>query len=227
MSCCAPTRSISPYLGRYTNAAWLVIQAPGEADDGLFARNEAGEPLVLDAQGGLTSALQTDVDARVVGDARLPDGRRAVPVFQLLAERYLDTKYAPEAVAERCGIPADRIRGIAAEIAATAFEQEIEIAQPWTDWAGRRHATMRGRPGLDPCDARHLGPFQRVPDLPRAASAADHRSARSMCRAAGATNRLIPKPAPPGPKPAGKPGQVAPGKPLGGAPLGFSWDRRI
>jgi len=29
------------YLGRYTNAAWLVIQAPGTADDGLFARNEA------------------------------------------------------------------------------------------------------------------------------------------------------------------------------------------
>jgi len=35
------------YLGRYTNAAWLVIQAPGSADDGLFARNDAGEPLVL------------------------------------------------------------------------------------------------------------------------------------------------------------------------------------
>ncbi len=33
------------YLVRYTNAAWLVIQAPGAADDGLFARNEAGEPL--------------------------------------------------------------------------------------------------------------------------------------------------------------------------------------
>jgi anaerobic selenocysteine-containing dehydrogenase len=39
------------YLVRYTNAAWLVIQAPGAADDGLFARNEAGEPLVLEASG--------------------------------------------------------------------------------------------------------------------------------------------------------------------------------
>ena len=36
------------YLGRYTNAAWLVIRDPGAADDGLFARNEAGEPLVLE-----------------------------------------------------------------------------------------------------------------------------------------------------------------------------------
>src|SRR6185369_5147535 len=80
------------YLGRYTNAAWLVIRAPGQADDGLFARNEAGAPLVLNAQGGLASALETDVEARVVGEATLPDGRRAVPVFQLLAERYLDPK---------------------------------------------------------------------------------------------------------------------------------------
>src|SRR5207253_3030670 len=46
------------YLGRYTNAAWLVVQAPGSPDDGLFARNEAGDPLVLDAAGGLASARE-------------------------------------------------------------------------------------------------------------------------------------------------------------------------
>src|SRR6202011_466937 len=34
----------------------------------------------------------------------------------------------------------------AAEIAETAFGDEIEIAVPWTDWAGRTHPTMRGRP---------------------------------------------------------------------------------
>src|SRR3954470_22465036 len=75
------------YLGRYTNAAWLVIRAPGSADDGLFARNEAGEPLVLDSAGGLTSGLEPGGEARVVGEAQLPDGRRAVPVFQLIAKR--------------------------------------------------------------------------------------------------------------------------------------------
>src|SRR6185312_1130771 len=84
------------YLGRYTNAAWLVIRDPGAADDGLFARNEAGEPLVLGRDGDLASAKQTGVEARVVGDATLPDGRCAVPVFQLIAERYLDSEYAPE-----------------------------------------------------------------------------------------------------------------------------------
>ncbi len=40
------------YLARYTNAGWLVIQAPGTAEDGLFARDDKGNPLVLDKQGG-------------------------------------------------------------------------------------------------------------------------------------------------------------------------------
>src|SRR3984893_405389 len=96
------------YLARYTNAAWLVIQAPGAEDDGLFARNAAGEPLILEASGSLASSAATEVTARLVGDAALPDGRRAVPVFQLVAERYLDPRYAPAAVAETCGVPAAR-----------------------------------------------------------------------------------------------------------------------
>src|SRR3954468_9599797 len=36
------------FMARYTNAAWLVVQNPGGADDGLFARNEAGQPLAWD-----------------------------------------------------------------------------------------------------------------------------------------------------------------------------------
>jgi anaerobic selenocysteine-containing dehydrogenase len=209
------------YLGRYTNAAWLVIQDQGAADDGLFARNEAGEPMVLDADGGLSSALRTGIEARVVGDATLPDGRRAVPAFRLLAERYLDPQYEPEAVAATCGIPASRIRSLAAEMARVAFEEEIEIAQPWTDWAGRTHATMRGRPV----------------SLHAMRGISAHSNGFQTCRALHLLQILLgtidvpggwryksphPKPAPPGPKPAGRPDQVAPGKPLtGGPPLGF------
>jgi anaerobic selenocysteine-containing dehydrogenase len=55
------------YLVRYTNACWLVIQAPGSADDGLFARNEVGEPLVLEASGSLASSATTGIAARMVG----------------------------------------------------------------------------------------------------------------------------------------------------------------
>jgi anaerobic selenocysteine-containing dehydrogenase len=208
------------YLGRYTNAAWLVIQAPGAPDDGLFARDEAGDPLVLEPSGSLASGATAGVVARLVGDAALPDGRRAVPVFQLVAERYLDPRYAPEAVAEGCGIPAETIRRLAAEIAHTAFEEEIELAVPWTDWAGRRHDTMRGRPvslhamrgisahsnGFQTCRALHL--LQILLGTVDVPGGWRYKSPH-------------PKPAPPGPKPAGRPEHVAPGKSLPGVPLGY------
>jgi anaerobic selenocysteine-containing dehydrogenase len=208
------------YLVRYTNAAWLVIRSPGAGDDGLFARNALGEPLVLEGSGLLKSGMAAGVAACLVGEAILPDGRRAVPVFQLLAERYLDERYAPEAVAETCGVPAPTIRRLAAEIARAAFEEEIELAQPWTDWAGRRHETMRGRPVS----------FHAM----RGISA--HSNGFQTCRALHLLQLLLgtidvpggwryksphPKPCPPGPKPAGRPEQVARERPLPGAPLGY------
>ena len=208
------------YLGRYTNAAWLVIQAPGAADDGLFARNDAGEPLVLEPSGSLASGMGAGVSARLVGEALLPDGRRAVPVFQLLAQRYLDPRYAPEAVAETCGIPASVIRRLAAEMAHAAFEEEIELPVPWTDWAGRRHQSMRGRPvslhamrgisahsnGFQTCRALHL--LQMLLGTIDVPGGWRYRSPH-------------PKPCPPGPKPVGKPEHITPGQPLPGIPLGY------
>jgi len=208
------------YLARYTNAAWLVIQAPGAADDGLFVRNEAGEPLVLEQSGALASHKATKVSARLVGEALLADGRRAVPVFQLVAGRYLDPCYAPEAVAETCGIPAETIRRLAAELARAAFEEEIELPVPWTDWAGRRHESMRGRPV----------------SLHAMRGISAHSNGFQTCRALHLLQLLLgtidvpggwrfksphPKPCPPGPKPAGKPDQIIPGKPLPGIPLGY------
>ena len=40
------------YLLRYTNAPWLVIENPGGADDGLFARNAQGTPWCWDRHTG-------------------------------------------------------------------------------------------------------------------------------------------------------------------------------
>jgi sulfite dehydrogenase (quinone) subunit SoeA len=208
------------YLVRYTNAPWLVIQAPGAADDGLFARGEAGEPLVLEASGALASGVAKDGLARLVGEAVLPDGRRAVPVFQLVAERYLDPCYAPDAVAEPCGIPAATIQRLAADLARTAFEEQIELPVPWTDWAGRRHDSMRGRPvsihamrgisahsnGFQTCRALHL--LQMLLGTIDVPGGWRYKSPH-------------PKQCPPGPKPAGRPAQIDPGKPLPGAPLGY------
>ncbi len=214
------------YLARYTNAPWLVIDDPGAADHGLFARDARGRPLVRDRAGGrVTPADDPAAQADLKGTAILADGRRAVPSFQLLAERYLEPRYAPDAVAAATGLDAATIRRIAAELADAAFTQEIVIEQPWTDAAGRHHERMIGRPvsmhamrgisahanGFHTCRAIHLlqallgsidtpGGFRFRPPYPR--------------------------PIPPPPRPSGRIGELArglplPRSPLAGAPLGF------
>jgi anaerobic selenocysteine-containing dehydrogenase len=137
----------APYLARYTNAPWLVVQDPGGPQDGLFARDEDGNPLCWDrATDAPGDPLAKDAKPALKGEFILPDGRRAKPSFQLIAERYLADDYAPEAVAEKTGVSAETIQRIAAELAEVAFEQEVEIEVPWTDWTGRRHDKMIGRP---------------------------------------------------------------------------------
>ncbi len=207
------------YLVRYTNAAVLVIDEPGATDDGLFLRDEDGKPLAWDRKrAAAIDALDPDLAPTLTGKVEA-NGRPCVPVFQRIADRYLDAQYGPEAVADRCGLEADTIRRIAAELAHVAFEQEIELPIAWTDWAGRRHATMKGRPV-----AMHAM---------RGISA--HSNGFHTCRAIHLLQVLLgsvdvpggfrfkppyPKPAPPGPKPAGKDGGK-PNTPLDGMPLGF------
>jgi len=94
----------------------------------------------------LSRADAIDIAPLVVGEFMLADGRRAMPAFQLLAERFLADEYSADNVATQCGVDADTIRRIAAEIAEVAFKQEIRVAQRWTDTHGREHEEMIGRP---------------------------------------------------------------------------------
>jgi sulfite dehydrogenase (quinone) subunit SoeA len=135
------------FLIKYTNAPWLVVQTPGMPGDGLFARDDHGNPLVWDqdarrfARGdlpGIAPALHATVD--------LPDGRRAKTVFSIATERYLDERYAPGTVAAECGVPADTIERIALEMAHVAFNQPVELPIRWTDMHGRNHDKVVGRP---------------------------------------------------------------------------------
>ena len=205
------------FLARYTNAGWLVIRNQAAANDGLFARDEAGTPLIWDRRTlAPLAASHPDAAPHLAGEVQLPDGTRAVPAFQVLAERCLDPAYAPEAVAERCGIAPDRIRRLAAEIAAAAAEPVL-LAQPWTDTAGRRHATMPGRPV-----AMHAM---------RGISA--HSNGFHTCRALHILQMLLgaidtpgswrykapfPRPTPPHIPPGGR--DARPGSPLSAMPLG-------
>ncbi|MDE2515761.1 MAG: molybdopterin oxidoreductase family protein, partial [Rhodospirillales bacterium] len=207
------------YLARYTNAIWLVIDDPGAPDHGLFARDADGKVLAWDrASGAAVDAARADIQPAIAGQYTLPDGRRAHPSFHLIASRYLDGQYAPEAVAERCGVPAATIRRIASELIETAFAEAIVIDQPWTDTAGRRHETMVGRPV-----AMHAM---------RGISA--HSNGFHTCRAIHMLQLLLgavdtpgswrykspyPRPIPPGPPPVGK--DATPGKMMPGMALGF------
>jgi sulfite dehydrogenase (quinone) subunit SoeA len=206
------------FLARYSNAPWLVVRNPGGADDGLFARGDNGKPLAWDRTRGAVDAGDAELSPALVGERTLPDGRRAVPAFQLMAERYLGEAYAPEKVAERCGIPAARIRRIAAEIAEVAFGQPITLDVPWTDVWGKRHERMVGRPvafhamrgisahsnGFHTCRALHL--------LQMILGAVDTPGSWRY-------KAPFPRPIPPGPGPAGK--GARPNTPLAGNILSF------
>jgi anaerobic selenocysteine-containing dehydrogenase len=209
------------YLVRYTNAPWLVVDAPGTDGDGLFARDAEGRPLCFDrVSGGFADATAAGVTPALTGRHQLPDGRWATPVMARLVERFTEPRWSPAAVADQCGVPAADIARIAVEIAEAAFAEEVVIEQPWTDWAGRRQERMVGRPvsmhamrgisahsnGFQTCRLIHLlqillgsidapGGFRYKPPFPRTA--------------------------PPGPLPAGKADQIGPGRVLAGMPLGF------
>jgi anaerobic selenocysteine-containing dehydrogenase len=206
------------YLVRFTNAPWLVIDAPHEADDGLFARGADGRPLAFDkATGELVDATRADISPALVGAFKLADGRTARPSFAPIAERFLSPDYSPEKAAGATGIAAGTIRRIARELAQAAFAETVTLDIPWTDWAGRRHDKTVGRPvsmhamrgisahanGFQTCRMLHLlqillgsidcpGGFRYKPPFPR--------------------------PAPPPGQPA-RP--VAPNAPLAGSPLGY------
>jgi anaerobic selenocysteine-containing dehydrogenase len=196
------------YLTQFTNAPVLV-----DAQTGLLMRDDAGKSLVIDRRTGDLAPFDA---AGVQPDlAASHEGNR--PVFQYMAERYMAAEYAPEAVAERVGISAARIRKIAAELARVAFDEAIEIDQPWTDFRGQRHEKMTGRPVS----------FHAM----RGISA--HANGFQTCRALHVLQILLgtvevpggfrfkppyPKPPEVHPKPHCK---VTPGKPLDGPHLGF------
>ena len=134
------------YLLRYTNAPFLVNGDGKSPEHGLFLRDADGKPQVLDRKSGKPAAFdKKGIKPDLAGSWRHA-GISHRPVFQLLAEKYLSEEYTPEAVSERCGIAPERIKRIAAELAKVAFDEEIVIDQPWTDWKGEKHRQMIGRP---------------------------------------------------------------------------------
>ena len=205
------------YLLAWTNAAHLVDRDPASPGYGTILRDDRGRPLAWDREHRRAVPAETPGLKPALSGGYNLGPTHARPVFQLIADTYLDPSLTPEAVAPACGVPADTIRRLAAEIAAVAFERPITLDRPWTDFRGRRHATMTGRPV-----AMHAM---------RGISA--HANGFQTCRALHLLQLLLgtvetpggfrfeppyPKPVALHPKPHHK---VTPGYPLDGPPLGY------
>ncbi|WP_341366610.1 molybdopterin oxidoreductase family protein [Yoonia sp. BS5-3] len=206
------------YLARFTNASVLVNENPDSEQFGLFIQDADGKPQVIDRRTGTLAPWDgAGVEPDLSGSYEM-GGVTHRPVFHLMADRYLSKAYAPEAVADRCGIPATRIRAIAADLARVAFDEAIELDREWTDFRGKKHPKMVGRPVS----------FHAM----RGISA--HSNGFQTCRALHVLQILLgsvevpggmrfkppyPKPATAHPKPHGK---VTPGAPLDGPHLGYT-----
>ena len=204
------------YLAEFTDAPVLIDAREG-ATKGLPLKDDDGHALVWCRKEGRPRCYDAeDVEPDLNGAWTDGDVTHRT-VFHAIAHRYLDAAYAPEAVAGRVGIPARRIRALAAEIARVAFEESWEEPIAWTDFRGRRHESMTARPV-----AMHAM---------RGISA--HANGFQTCRAIHLLQTLIgsveapggfrfkppyPKPATAHPKPHCK---VTPGAPLDGPHLGF------
>ena len=208
-------------LAAYSNAAWLVIDDPGAADHGLFARDGDGKALCLDKNSGeLVDSSRIDIAPAMVAEATLADGRKAKTALRLLAERYLSAEYEPEKAEAVTGVPAATIRRLAQELAAAAFDAPVELDIPWTDVHGRRHEKTVGRPvsmhamrGI----SAHSNGFQTC----RSLHILQILLGTIDCPGGFRYKAPFPRPTPPPLKPAGKPGTIKPETPMGGPPLGF------
>jgi len=134
------------YLARFTNASCIVNEDPKSDQNGLLLRDDNGEPLVIDKITGQLAPWNGQGVEPDLGATHRTAGVTHRPVFHLMADRFLDPQYAPENVADATGISTDRIKRLAADMARVAFDEEIVIDQEWTDFRGKKHDKMVGRP---------------------------------------------------------------------------------
>ena len=134
------------YLSQFTNAPVLLDETNGSAEEGLFLKDKDGKALVIDRNTGKLAPFDGKGVYPDLAGTHRKAGVTHRTVFHHMIERYMSEEYAPEAVAERCGISAKRIRKLAAELADVAFNQAIELDRPWTDFRGKKHDKMVGRP---------------------------------------------------------------------------------
>ena len=134
------------YLSNFTNAPVLINEDKKSNEFGLLLKDKDKKYLVVDRLTGKTVPFdQKGIVPDIAGKVKI-NGITHRSVFQILIEKYLDNQYSPEATSEKTGISSKTVKRIAAELADVAFNQSIEINQSWTDFRGKKHSKMIGRP---------------------------------------------------------------------------------
>jgi anaerobic selenocysteine-containing dehydrogenase len=194
------------YLAQFTNAPCLVNSDEKSPEYGLLLRDADGKELVIDRTTGKPAPFDKKGVRPDLAATHRAAGVTHRPVMHLMAERYLSEEYAPEAVAERTGISAARIRAIASELARVAFDEAFELDHAWTDFRGETHTKMTGRPvsfhamrgisahanGFQTCRALHVlqiilgtvevpGGFRFKPPYPKPATAHPTPHCKTTC----------------------------------------------
>jgi anaerobic selenocysteine-containing dehydrogenase len=216
------------FVARYTNAGQLVNQSEPSDEFGMFMRNGEGDVvnplrphnfLWWDRHAQRAVADHAEgADPALFGAYRLDDGTAVKPAFQLLEERVREC--TPEWASNITGIPAATIRALAHELGVTARDQGIELPIGWTDWWGREHKSVKGKPvafhamrGL----AAHSNGFQTIRALAILMSLLG-----TIDRPGGFRHKApYPRAVPPNARPPKGPQSIQPGKPLDAPPLGW------
>jgi len=220
------------FLKRYSNSPDLICLEPGP-QEGLFLLDPDRPPVsddlpmnkyawCLKTNGPVARELSDPETFALEGEFVMPagphQGKRVATSFELLQRQVKDC--TPEWAESVTGIPAARIRKLATEMGHAAFEQAFKLPVAWTDFWGKKHDSVIGRPvafhamrGL----AAHSNGFQTIRSLAILMSLLG-----TIDRPGGFRHKApYPRQTPPRVRPVCSEDQIKPNTPLGAVPLGW------
>lgn len=221
----------APFLKRYSNSGQLVCIDSG-AEEGLFLYDPDSDPINADlphnkfvwdentqsAKPCFAHGVSPALSGEYVMGPGPHQGKNVTPAFALLKRQVSETN--PEWASEITGIPAERIRKLALEMADTAFGQEFKLPIQWVDSWGEKHESVTGRPvafhamrGL----SAHSNGFQTTRGLAVLMSLLG-----TIDRPGGFRHKApYPRQVPPNAKPPSSENDIKPNTPLAKPPLGW------
>ena len=183
----------------------------------LRARRDGGPLCLRPRSANASPARRSSASPASRANTHSPTAAAPCPLSPL-AERYLDARYSPDAVARRDRHPADDDQPHRRRARSCRIRDAGRRRPPWTDWAGRRHEKMIGRPVSMHAMRGISRAFQRLPHLSRDPSPAGAAGRDRYARRRSAISRPIPSPSR---RRASRPDGSTPNTPLAGPPLGF------